>query len=387
MTILALPSDLHQHRRKVRVYWFCIGLLVMSLTGLCWDCPAEAQPPQASLNEIREILRTRLYPPPQEADLQALTGQTLAQDLKNLDSYARYYPAETSPENILPNNQLSGIGAQLFERNGQILLSPFPRGPLTQAGVSERAELLEVNGHLVQGLALHEIAGMLHGEPESLVQLKIRSLSTDSAQTMIVVRSSFRPLDVDLIHTTQQPVLRIRQFIAGQTRSALKASIDFLDLQESPLIIDLRESGGGDLFEALDCAAMFVPHGKSLGGLMTRETGRSMVFSPPGDKACMPVVLLIGPDTASAAEVFAAALHSNDRGRLIGRPTYGKCTTQTEVTLSDGSVLRFTNGRILAPEGRQCHAQGLRPDFLVPENTLHDLQFLLEQTNVHTSCS
>ena len=101
----------------------------------------------------------------------------------------------------------------------------------------------------------------------------------------------------------------------------------------------------------------------------------------------MPVVLLIGPDTASAAEVFAAALHSNDRGRLIGRPTYGKCTTQTEVTLSDGSVLRFTNGRILAPEGRQCHAQGLRPDVLVPENTLHDLQFLLEQTNVHTSCS
>ncbi|MDZ7762323.1 MAG: S41 family peptidase [Desulfovermiculus sp.] len=169
--------------------------------------------------------------------------------------------------------------------------------------------------------------------------------------------------------------------MAGQTRSALKASIDFLDIQESPLIIDLRESGGGDLFEALDCAGLFVPQGKSLGGLMTRESGKSMVFSPPGDKVSMPVVLLVGPDTASAAEVFAAALAYHGRARLVGRPTFGKCTTQTEVKLSKGSVLRFTNGRILAPEGQECWSSGLVPDVLVSEDALYDLQSLLDQAN------
>jgi carboxyl-terminal processing protease len=174
-------------------------------------------------------------------------------------------------------------------------------------------------------------------------------------------------------------VLRIRDFIAGQTRSALKASIDFIDLQESPLVIDLRESGGGDLFEALDCAGLFVSQGKSLGGLITRESGKSMVFSPPGDKVSMPVVLLVGPDTASAAEVFAAALHSNDRAILVGRPTFGKCLTQTEVTLSDGSVLRITNGRILLPEGIKCSAEGLVPDVHIPEYRLYNDAFLLDQ--------
>ncbi|MDZ7762325.1 MAG: hypothetical protein U5L00_18990 [Desulfovermiculus sp.] len=128
MTILAFPSDMDQHCRKVRVYWFCIGLLVMSLTGLCWDCPAESQSPQAPLDEIREILRTRLYPPPEETELQALTLDHLAQDLEQLDPYARYYPAENPLEKILPDNQFPGIGAQLFERNGQVLLLPFPGG-------------------------------------------------------------------------------------------------------------------------------------------------------------------------------------------------------------------------------------------------------------------
>jgi len=351
-------------------------LAFICLAGAGWAFAADAH---TSVHEIREILRTRLFPPPEEAELQALTPNNLAQGLEQLDPYARYFSAENSPQAILSDNQLPRIGAQLFEDNGQVLLSPFSTGPMAQAGVSERVELLEINGHSIQGRDLHDIAAILSGEPDSLVLLRIRPWSKAKTQTLAVVRSSFRPLDVELIHAPEQPVLRIRQFMAGQTRSALKASIDFLDCKDGPLIIDLREAGGGDLFEALDCAALFVPQGKLLGGLMTRESGKSMVSSPSGDKASMPVVLLTGPDTASAAEVFAAALAYHGRAELIGRPTFGKCTTQTEVTLSDGSVLRFTNGQILGPEGQECWSSGLVPDVLVSEDVLYDLQYLLDQ--------
>ncbi|MFN2267276.1 MAG: hypothetical protein ABR533_03305 [Desulfonatronovibrio sp.] len=53
---------------------------------------------------------------------------------------------------------------------------------------------------------------MFRGEPESLLQLRLRPLSADSAKTVDVVCSSFRPLDVELIQTAQQPVFRIRDF-------------------------------------------------------------------------------------------------------------------------------------------------------------------------------
>jgi carboxyl-terminal processing protease len=260
-----------------------------------------------------------------------------------------------------------------------MLLSPYPGGALDQAGIIERCVLLAINGQAVQDRTLSEAAAMLHGQPGSLIRLRIRPLSSASAQTVTVVRSSFRPPDVELIQTAGRTVLRIRDFVAGQTRSALKASIEFLDIPDGPLIIDLRESGGGDLFEALDCAGLFVAQGVSLGGLETRGSGRTFISSPPGRKISVPVVLWVGPDTASAAEVFAAALHSNDRAILVGQPTFGKCLTQTEVTLSDGSVLRITNGRILLPEGIKCSAEGLVPDVLIPEYRLYNDAFLLDQ--------
>ncbi len=336
------------------------------------------------VEEIRQILRTQLFPPPAESDLQGLPQDNLPRGIGQLDLYARYFPAEEATKLHGEKAPWTGIGAQLFARNDSMLLSPYPGGALAQSGISERSSLLEIDGHAVHGRTPSEVAAMLQGQPGSLVRLRLRPMFKESDRTVAVVRSIFRPLAVELIQATQQPVLRIRDFVAGQTRSSLKASIDFIDLQEGPLIIDLCESGGGNLFEALDCAGLFVSQGKSLGGLMTRESGKSMGFSPPGDKASMPVVLLIGPDTASAAEVFAAALAYHGRARLVGRPTFGKCTTQTEVTLSDGSILRFTNGRILAPGSRSCAAEGLEPELEIPESRLYDLEYMVSQALMRT---
>ena len=361
---------------------FLLALVCLPLPG--WAFATDGQAP---LEEIRHILATRLVPLPAKSDLQSLATDTLARDLTHLDPYARFFPAPTPLRQTDDKAHQAGIGAQLFPRSGNILLSPYPGGALARAGITERSILLAIDGLALQDRAPTAVAAMLQGQPDSLVRLRLRPLSKASELTVEVARSYFRPLDVERVGAHGQPVLRIREFIAGQTRSALKASIRFLDLQTSPLIIDLRESGGGDLFEALDCAGLFVAQGTALGGLRTRESGKSVFFSPPGDKASMLVVLLIGPDTASAAEVFAAALQHHGRAVLIGRPTYGKCTTQTEVELSDGSVLRFTNGQILAPGGQTCWSSGLVPDVLVSEDALYNLQLLLEKAAVFLETS
>lgn len=359
-------------------------LALVCLAALGWTFATARQAP---VEEIRHILRNQLVPAPAESELQTLTTETLAQDLEQLDPYARYITAPKATKSSADTSQQAGIGAQLFTRNGNVFLSPYPGGALARAGVTERSCLLEVDGHTIHDRTPPEVAAMLQGPLDSLVRLKLQMLSRASERTVTVVRSYFRPLDVERVAVHEQPVLRIRTFIAGQTRSALKASIRFLDLQTGPLIIDLRESGGGDLFEALDCAGLFIAQGKSLGGLITRESGKNMVLSPPGPKFVIPVILLVGPDTASAAEVFAAALDSHNRARLIGRPTFGKCTTQTEVTLSDGSILRFTNGRIVTPQGELCPTKGRQPDIRIPQDGLYDLEFLLEQAGVFPEIS
>jgi len=104
-----------------------------------------------------------------------------------------------------------------------------------------------------------------------------------------------------------------------------------------------------------------------------------MVNSPGEKKFAGPVVLLVGPDTASAAEVFAAALGHHRRALLVGRPTFGKCSTQTRIKLSDGSVLQFTNGLILGPEGSNCSPAGVQPHITVPEKRLFDTAWLVRR--------
>ena len=343
---------------------------------LFWPSPLAAEP---LLEEIRDILRMQMPNPPDEDVLQGLNHENLKNELRVLDPYAGYYTREELQEPAAGNTSWAGIGGELFSRQGQMVISPYQEGALVGAGITERVILLAVDGKSVQKMALEEAANMLKGEPGSSVELRLRELSGGHEREITVARERFRPLDVELLQPGDQAVLKLRGFRNRQTRSALKASIDFLGAGEKQVFIDLRESTGGDLFEALDCAALFLPSGKSLGGIWKRGTGEKLMSSPPGEKFSGEVVLLTGPDTASAAEAFAAALAYHGRAVLVGWTTFGKCTTQTRVNLSDGSVLQFTNGLILAPDGGECSSAGLNPDVLVPKERLYDTTFLVNE--------
>ena len=79
-----------------------------------------------------------------------------------------------------------------------------------------------------------------------------------------------------------------------------------------------------------------------------------------------PLVVLVNPSTASAAEVVAGALQDRNRAVVVGTRTYGKGSVQEPSTLSDGSALELTVGRYLTPSGRALDGVGIEPDVVVP---------------------
>lgn len=331
------------------------------------------------LEEIRQALRQNLPDSPNEADLESLSADNLQEDLESLDPYARYFAEGKSVNQTALESPYTGIGAEIFSRDGEILISPYQQGPLAAEGITERSVLLEINGTKVTGEDFQKAAAMLQGSWGSRVALKLRPLSGEDMVDVRVERESVRPLHVELLQPEDQAVLRIREFAAGRTRASLRVSIDYLGAGSSPVFIDLREATGGDLFEALDCAALFIEPGKSLGGLWTKSSGQTLVSSPPGEKLSGQTVVFLGPDTASAAEVFAAALQFHGKALLAGEPSYGKCSIQTRISLSDGSVLQLTNGRVLGPEGTSCSPEGLQPDISVAGSRLYDTDFLVRE--------
>lgn len=363
--------------------WLWAGL------GVCVVASAHATDvSDAVVDEVRARLRDQAVQPPSEAALAALSGDDLTLGLMAIDPQARLIPAAEYRPPLLGSEAWTGIGASLVFQADAVLLDVYRGGPADRVGVPSRSRLLTIDGRSVKGLQPAEIAARLRGAPDTQVVLGLRSPQGASLRAH-VRREAFKPLDVELVEPGDQRVLRLREFTAGLTRTAFLATIEFLQregaragaspgLSEGPLVIDLRDAVGGDLYEAFDLAALFLPQGAVLGEQRLRGGEVRSMPAPGGTKLTMPLVLLVGPDTASAAEVFAGALQHHQRARLVGQKTYGKCSSQTDAVLSDGSVLRFTNREILLPDGRSCSGVGLTPDVAVTDSVFEDLSKLVE---------
>lgn len=340
----------------------------------------------APLEAVRDILRRHLLNPPDEVALSALTEEDLSQRLKDIDPHARIFSAREYRVPLIGADAWIGIGAGLAMREGSAVLHVYRGGGAERAGIPDRSRLLAIDGESVRGQDMEIIAARLKGEAGSVVRLEVAPPG-GKKQNFTVRREVFTPLDVELVPPGTQRVVRIRDFAGGLTRPAMRATLEFLAKagsanESAPVIIDLRDAPGGDLYEAFDLAGLFVPAGTQLGTIRGRDGYAMEIRAPGGIKYFMPITLLVGPETASSAEIFAGILRQHDRVRLVGQRTYGKCTSQTDARLSDGSVLRYTNKEVLFPGGDTCSGVGLTPDLIVTDEELDLLPRLVERARV-----
>ena len=354
-------------------------LLILSASSMVWAAPLE---------EIRQILRVKAFKPPAEAQLAALSDENLQQTLLEMDTYARYFDADEYRSPMSLRQSWVGIGADLLEQGGSFFLAVYQGGAAERAGLVDRSRLLDIDGKPVADASVQSIAERLKGAEGTSVTLVVEKPGGEKA-TIQVEREVFSPLDVESVGPGERQILRIRQFIGGLTRPALLATLDFFSSKpkavsssaQEALIIDLRDAGGGDLYESFDVAGLYLPPGTLLGTMCRRGNDNLEIRVPSGEKYTMPLALLVGPDTASAAEVFAGILQQHGRAKLIGQRTYGKCTTQTDAHLSDGSVLRYTNGEVRLPDGSSCSGVGLQPDREVANEVFGKISLLMEEVD------
>jgi len=148
----------------------------------------------------------------------------------------------------------------------------------------------------------------------------------------------------------------------GEVRDQLR---QLLAQQPQALVLDLRGNPGGYLYVATEIASEFISN-----GLILYERGKDgqeirHEARPGGVATDLPLAVLVDKGSASAAEIIAGAIQDNERGVLVGEPTYGKGSVQTTERLSDGSALQITIRRWYTPAGRQIQDHGLTPDIEV----------------------
>ncbi|EDZ97390.1 peptidase S41 [Burkholderia sp. H160] len=301
-------------------------------------------------------------------DPERVTRDALDAYLAAHDAYSgRLTRGEYARYRDMNESGFGGIGMGLERlRDGDTICYPDPRGPAERAGIRDGERLVSIDGARVRGKPLALVAALATGREGTPVELVVRG--ADGAQRQVrVVRAhldgpSVTEYDEGVLH-----VLKIPSF-TGSTKSHVAAALAGWD-KDKPIVIDLRGSGGGSFFGALDTAMLFLRQGAPIVTVTDRTGAHTYTSTRPADFTPRPLFLWQDGHTASAAEVLIAALVDNGLALSIGEPSAGKGTRQDVVALSDGSALILTTGYLSTPRGLAFDHRGLAPMRALPPSS------------------
>ncbi|HPV08859.1 MAG TPA: S41 family peptidase, partial [Aggregatilineales bacterium] len=233
----------------------------------------------------------------------------------------------------------------------------------------------EVDGVDITDKILNEALVMIRGKAGTEVDLTVLREGEDELIEVTVKRARLQ------IPTVEAEMLEddigyvsLYQFNAIATDRLTEAVEDLLDQGAQAIILDLRDNPGGFLDQAVSVADLFLPRSLVLTErTVTGEVEEFRVSS--GDLAEeVPLVVLVNQNSASAAEIVAAAIQDNGRGILIGETTFGKGSVQLIYNLSDNGQLRVTYAEWFTPNNASISENGVEPDIVVEtdENSLDE---------------
>ena len=327
----------------------------------------------------------------------------------SLDPHSNYFSARNSEEyNIQMSLSYEGIGASLQLTDDYVtVIDVIAGGPaaisgklaandrITAVGEGKAGELVDVIGW-----RLDDVVQKIRGPGGTLVRLQLlpAGAAPGSAQKIVEFTRNRVSLEAQASHKAMRTVARnghdvkvgiitVPSFYQDYDASRAGAK-DFRsttrDVQRlitelrkdgmDVLIMDLRANGGGYLPEAESLTGLFIDRGPVV---QLRDTsGRVEVDDDPDPTIFYngPMIVLVDRFSASASEIFAAAIQDYGRGLIIGQQTYGKGTVQNAHPLNytifgrkpELGQLNVTIGKYYRITGESTQDRGVTPDILLP---------------------
>jgi carboxyl-terminal processing protease len=329
------------------------------------------------LEEIYGILKEDFVNPeavdPQILRLGAING--ILQALG--DPHTVYIDPESYALGIdIISGTFEGIGAQVEQdaiTGDIVIVTPFRDSPAEKAGIRAGDIIRMVDGESTEGWSVAEAVKRIRGAEGTEVVLGVlhadgtREDVTITRRTIVIPTVFTRQIeDAAGNEVTEFAYIELQQFTDQAMRDLRDELRRVVDEGRQGLILDLRRNPGGSLDATVAVADLFLDDGVIL--VEVGRDGEETSFSaePGGPAEEIPLVVLVGPGSASGSEVVACALRDNDRATLIGEKTFGKGSVNHLRELSDDGALYVTIARWQCPDGEQIESVGIQPDQEVP---------------------
>jgi carboxyl-terminal processing protease len=351
-------------KRKIAFLSLSVFLMIFLLGGALFGQATQKNNLYRYLSifsEVYDLVRSNYV---EQATPEQLMDGAFAGVTDAVDEFSYYVPpAQMAAYKHFEDDEDNGIGLVLSKRFGYAyVLSAVPGSPAAKAGI-ERGDFIEkVDGKTAQKMAIWEVRNALH----SGKQLKLHVIrgGQTKREDFTLQQASFHPLNITTETVRGVAVIKIPYFEKDTAAQFHEALEKVRKSGNRRLIVDLRGNAGGDVEQAIAAADDVLSS-----GLITSVDGRKVEqrrwqadrnTAYDGD-----LQVLTDNSTAAGAEVFAAAIHGNQRGKLVGVPTYGKAIVQMFIGLPSGGGVQMTVGHYTTPDLKPIKEQGIRPDVLV----------------------
>jgi carboxyl-terminal processing protease len=349
--------------------------------------------------------------------LSKVNSEDVFQDFMNayamsIDPHTNYFGVRASEEfDISMKLSLVGIGASLYEKDEYTTIKELlAGGPALLSGKLKAGDRIVgvgqgENGPIVEimGWRIDDAVALIRGGEDTVVRLDVlpAEAGADGKHKIIsLVRKKItlenQAAKKSIIEIKEAGVIRhigvislpefYQDFAARQkgdkdyrsaTRDVSRLLNELKKDKVDAVLVDLRNNGGGSLDEAIQMTGLFVGKGPVL---QQRDSKGNITVDSDTDTGLVwngPLAVLINRGSASASEIFAAAIQDYGRGVVIGETSYGKGTVQTVADLDDiakndkpefGEV-KMTIAQFFRINGGTTQLRGVNPDISLPSLT------------------
>jgi carboxyl-terminal processing protease len=289
----------------------------------------------------------------------------------SLDQYSAFLtPDQLNEVYSQIEGNFVGLGIELkVQANALTIIRVITGSPAEQAGLRAGDRITVVDGQSTSSMSTDQAANLLQGIEGSYAAITV--VGTDGLERQMTVRR--RRVEVPSLDQVgiidRENGVGYFKLNCFQKTTARDLDAALWKLQRDgmrSLVVDVRGNPGGLLVAAVDAADRFVDH-----GVIVSTHGRSAqedsTFTAHAEGTWqMPLVVIVDQDSASAAEIFAGAVHDLRRGAVVGVRTYGKGSVQGIFPL-DGTAagIRLTTAKFYSPTGRPYSQVGVEPDRIV----------------------
>ncbi len=318
--------------------------------------------------------------------------------VERFDPHTFYFsPEDKEKFDVSMSGTFQGIGARLQKKNDAVEVSELiSGGPAWRGKELEAGDLILKVGQGkeepidVAGMRLDDVVKKIKGPKGTEVRLtvkkvdgslKVISIIRDEVETEeTFAKSSVVEKDGKKFGIIYLPKFYI-SFENKQNRDAFKdVAIEIERLKEQNvdgIVMDLRDNGGGSLETVVKMVGLFIPEGPVV---QVKAPGRNPEILPDPDKKVQydgPLVVMINNFSASASEIFAAAIQDYKRGIVVGsKHSYGKGTVQNVIDLNqfvrgssygDLGALKTTIQKFYRINGGSTQREGVKSDIVFPD--------------------